>query len=143
MPYTLRAPTPGKRLAAVDGSVTVPGRVMALLEGLSRPSEIPRRYRVYANRNLELDRMRLIGFDMDYTLALYDQPRMEMLSIAATVDKLVALKGYPESIRGLTYDSRFGIRGLIIDRETGNIIKPDRYGSPGRAFHGRKPIGRE
>src|SRR5688500_7359950 len=101
MPSILRATTPGKRkpVTAGDGSATVPGRVMALLEGLSRPSEIPRRYRVYANRNLELDRMRLIGFDMDYTLALYDQPRMEMLSIASTVDKLVTLKGYPESIR--------------------------------------------
>ncbi len=143
MPSTLRAPTPGTRQASVDGPASVPSRVMALLEGLSRPSEIPRKCRVYANRNLELDRVRLVGFDMDYTLALYDQPRMEMLSIASTVDKLVALKGYPESIRGLTYDSRFGIRGLIIDRETGNIIKPDRYGSPGRAFHGRRAIGRE
>lgn len=115
---------------------------MALLEGLSRPSEIPRRCRVYANRNLQLDRVRVVGFDMDYTLALYDQPRMEMLSIAATVDKLIGLRNYPESIRGLTYDARFGIRGLVIDRETGNILKPDRYGSPGRAFHGRQPIDR-
>lgn len=142
MPSSL-APTWGSGQAAVDGSTTVPGRVMALLEGLSRPSEIPRRSRVYANRNLDLDRVQLVGFDMDYTLALYDQPRMEMLSIAATVDKLVGLKGYPEAIRGLTYDSRFGIRGLVIDREHGNIIKPDRYGSPGRGFHGRKPIERE
>lgn len=142
MPTSL-APTWGSTSSSVDGSNTVPGRVMALLEGLSKPSEIPRRCRVYANRNLELDRVQLVGFDMDYTLALYDQPRMEMLSVAATIDKLVALKGYPESIRGLTYDSRFGIRGLVIDREHGNIIKPDRYGSPGRAYHGRTPIGRE
>lgn len=138
---SLLAPTAGNgRASQTDGSTTVAGRVMALLEGLSRPSDIPRGSRVYANRNLQLDRVKLVGFDMDYTLALYDQPRMEALSIEATLFKLIGLKGYPEAIRSLTYDARFGIRGLVIDRETGNILKPDRYGSPGRAYHGRRML---
>ena len=135
------APTTGNgRSSQTDGATTIGGRVMALLEGLSRPSDIPRGSRIYANRNLQLDRVKLVGFDMDYTLALYDQPRMEAISILATLNKLIGLKDYPEAIRGLTYDARFGIRGLVIDRETGNILKPDRYGSPGRAYHGLKAL---
>ena len=35
-----------------------------------------------------------VGFDMDYTLAIYDQPEMDRLSIEATVTKLVK-RGYP------------------------------------------------
>ena len=38
-----------------------------------------------------------VGFDMDYTLAIYDQPAMDELSIRATVNKLV-LRGYPDFI---------------------------------------------
>jgi HAD superfamily 5'-nucleotidase-like hydrolase len=128
------------RVTGADGQI--PERVMALLEALARPTEIPRACRVYANRNLDLDRVRLVGFDMDYTLALYDQPRMEGLSVKATVDKLVKVVGYPEAIRHLDYDHRLGIRGLVVDRQTGNILKPDRYGAPGRAYHGRQPIDR-
>ena len=34
------------------------------------------------------------------------------------------------------------MRGLVVDRENGNIFKPDRYGFPGRARHGLKNIDR-
>lgn len=116
--------------------------VPALLERLKRPSEIPRRNRIYANRNLRMDRISLVGFDMDYTLALYDQEKMEELSALATVQKLVAVKGYPEAIRSLPYENALALRGLVIDRELGHVLKPDRYGSPGRAYHGRAPMSR-
>src|SRR6185436_17280709 len=35
-----------------------------------------------------------------------------------------------------------GIRGLVVDRQHGNVFKPDRYGTPGRARHGRRPLER-
>src|SRR4051794_5187219 len=53
-----------------------------LIERLKRPSEIPRVNRVFANRNLRMDRVQVVGFDMDYTLALYNQAKMEEISIA-------------------------------------------------------------
>jgi HAD superfamily 5'-nucleotidase-like hydrolase len=77
---------------------------------------------------------------MDYTLALYNQPNLEALSIACTLDKLVAQRGYDEDIRALTYDPTFAIRGLVVDRHTGNILKMDRYGRVGRAYHGHTPL---
>ena len=41
----------------------------------------------------------MVGFDMDYTLALYHQAKIEELSVPATLHKLVANKGYPDAIR--------------------------------------------
>jgi HAD superfamily 5'-nucleotidase-like hydrolase len=114
-----------------------------LLESLGRPlpgPDIARGRRVYVNRNLRMDECDLIGFDMDYTLALYNQPNLEALSIACTLDKLIANRGYDESVRTLTYDPTFAVRGLVIDRHTGNILKMDRYGRVGRAYHGHRPL---
>jgi 5'-nucleotidase len=113
-------------------------RSLALIESLARPGEIPRPNRVYVNRNLNLSNVEVVGFDMDYTLALYNQPKLEELSMRATLDKLISNKGYPEAIRTLAYDPALGIRGLVVDQLHGNVFKPDRYGSPGQARHGRR-----
>jgi 5'-nucleotidase len=108
----------------------------------TRPLDIPPQSRIYVNRNLRLDKIEMVGFDMDYTLALYNQARIEELSMRATLDKLVTTKGYPEAIRALAYDPMLAVRGLVVDHENGNIFKPDRYGFPGRARHGLKNIDR-
>jgi 5'-nucleotidase len=108
----------------------------------TRPLDIAPASRIYVNRNLRLDKIEMVGFDMDYTLALYNQARIEELSMRATLDKLVSAKGYPEAIRALAYDPMLAVRGLVVDHENGNIFKPDRYGFPGRARHGLKNIDR-
>jgi 5'-nucleotidase len=108
-----------------------------------RPLDIARQHRVFVNRNLRLDKIEMVGFDMDYTLALYNQSRIEELSIRATLQHLIAVKGYPEAIRGLTYDPQLAIRGLVVDRPNGNVFKPDRYGFPGRARHGLTTLDRD
>lgn len=113
------------------------------LDPVARSLEIPRRSRVYVNRNLRLDKIETVGFDMDYTLAIYNQARIEELSMRATLDKLCANKGYPDEIRHLTYDAALAIRGLVVDRMNGNIFKPDRYGFPGRARHGLADLERD
>jgi HAD superfamily 5'-nucleotidase-like hydrolase len=115
---------------------------LALIDSLQRPGQIPRPNRVYVNRNLNLSQIEVVGFDMDYTLALYNQPKIEELSIRATLDKLVTSKGYPAAIAGLDYEPALGIRGLVVDRQHGNVFKPDRYGTPGRARHGRRLLER-
>src|SRR5688500_6690924 len=101
-------PVPSLLPAPAASPVRSPG----LSELLQRPSEIPRPTRVYVNRDLKLSQIELVGFDMDYTLALYNQPKIEELSIQATLDKLIKNKGYPEAIRALDYDPSLGIRGL-------------------------------
>jgi 5'-nucleotidase len=113
---------------------------LELIESATRPLDIARSQRVFVNRNLRLDKIEMVGFDMDYTLALYNQAKIEELSMRATLHKLVTAKGYPEAIRSLAYDPMLAIRGLVVDRVNGNIFKPDRYGFPGRARHGLTTI---
>ena len=76
-----------------------PGASLDLVASANQPIDIPRGHRVYVNRNLRLDKIEMVGFDMDYTLALYHQARIEELSMRATLHKLVAAKGYPAAIR--------------------------------------------
>lgn len=72
---------------------------------------------------------------MDYTLAIYNQPEMDRLSIEATTHKLVD-RGYPRELLDFAYRLDFPIRGLFIDRKLGNVLKMDRYRYVKRAYHG-------
>ncbi|HBQ14520.1 MAG: HAD-IG family 5'-nucleotidase [Sandaracinaceae bacterium] len=107
------------------------------------PSEVPRSSRVYVNRNLRFDLVSVVGFDMDYTLAIYRQEAMDRLSIEATARKLVEDLGYPECVRSAPFRTDFAIRGLLIDRELGNILKMDRYRYVKKAYHGMRELSRE
>src|SRR3954454_9302952 len=93
---------------------------LELLEALGhtvpRALDISRSRRIFVNRNLRMDEIDLIGFDMDYTLALYHQRNLESLSIQCTLDKLIAKRGYPDDIRMLDFDPSFAVRGLVVDR---------------------------
>ncbi|MGV3619698.1 MAG: HAD-IG family 5'-nucleotidase [Archangium sp.] len=108
-----------------------------------RPSETPMPRQVFVNRNLHLTKVEIIGFDMDYTLAIYHQRRLEQLSYDLTVDRLVEKYGYPKEIRDIPYDHSFVMRGLFVDKRHGNLLKIDRFGYVGRAFHGRQPLPEE
>ena len=99
--------------------------------------------RVYVNRNLRMRNVRMVGFDMDYTLAVYDKVVLEKLAFEATRDKLIAELHYPESIRALEYDPECVIRGLIVDKKQGNVLKIDQYGYVTRAYHGLQLVPSE
>jgi len=103
---------------------------------------LPRVRRVYCNRSLRLDQIEMVGFDMDYTLAIYNQVEMDRLSIEATVTKLVD-RGYPETLLKMPYRTDFPIRGLLIDKKLGNILKMDRYRYVKKAYHGMRALTRE
>lgn len=111
-----------------------------LLTGPRERREVPRARDIFVNRNLRMSSVELIGFDMDYTLAIYHMRRLEELSFDMTLAKLVGEKGYPPVIGNLLYDHHFVMRGLAVDRESGNLIKMDRFGHVGRAFHGLRPL---
>jgi len=104
---------------------------------------IPRKERVFVNRNLRLPSIGAIGFDLDHTLAHYDPVQVEELAFQATKQKLVRKRGYPSAIADIRYDPEFVIRGLVIDRRKGNILKMNYHNYVTRAFHGRKELGRE
>ncbi|MFZ5439704.1 MAG: HAD-IG family 5'-nucleotidase, partial [Myxococcota bacterium] len=107
---------------------------------LSAPTqnETPTPRQVFVNRNLHLGKVELIGFDMDYTLAIYHLRRLEQLSYDLTVERLVEKYGYPAEIRTIPYDHAFVLRGVFVDKPRGNLLKIDRFGYVGRAYHGRR-----
>src|SRR3954465_14996262 len=112
----------------------------ALLGETTTEIDVARKNRVFCNRNLRMDSIEMIGFDMDYTLALYHQDKLEQLSIELTLRKLIEKHGYPEEIRSLTYDPRWAIRGVMVDRLLGNVFKLDRHSYVGRCYHGFREL---
>lgn len=109
----------------------------------TRESEVPRTRWIYVNRNLRLGQIEMVGFDMDYTLAIYHMRRLEQLSFDMTVELLVRSFGYPEIIREIRYDQSFVMRGLVVDKAHGNLLKMDRFNHVGRVYHGRRLLDRE
>lgn len=105
--------------------------------------DVARKNRVFCNRNLRMDTIEMIGFDMDYTLALYHQDRLEQLSIELTLQKLVDKHGYAPDILRLSYDPRWAIRGLVVDKKYGNVFKMDRHAYVGRCYHGFRQVSHD
>ena len=118
-------------------------QLAALLSDITSEIGISSRSRVYCNRSLKMTSIDVIGFDMDYTLALYHQERLEKLSIELTIENLIRNLGYPEEIRQLRYDARFAVRGLVVDRKLGNVFKMDRHGYVGRVYHGFRQLTKQ
>ena len=102
-------------------------------------NKIPRVDRVFVNRDLRLSGVTWVGFDMDYTLAIYRQDRMDALSVELTVERLIR-RGYPAALKDVRYDTRFPIRGLLVDRRYGHVLKMDRYKVVHRGYHGMRRL---
>ncbi|HTP52447.1 MAG TPA: HAD-IG family 5'-nucleotidase [Anaeromyxobacteraceae bacterium] len=131
-------------LPGTQGASYGDATLLGLLEGpRSAGREVPLSRQVFVNRNLRMDKIELVGFDMDYTLAIYQLVRLEELAFDLTVDRMVKSRGWPERLRRLRYDSAFVIRGLVIDKTAGNIFKMDRHNHVGRAYHGLTPLPKE
>src|ERR1051325_4036223 len=86
----------------------------------------PPQLRIFVNRNLRMDTVSAIGFDMDYTLDRYKREQLERLAHLLTAEKLIKRR-YPDEILKLGYDPSFVIRGLMVDKQLGNILKIDRH----------------
>jgi len=95
---------------------------------------------VFVNRTLNLKRIRFIGFDMDHTLVRYNSEAFEALAHRAMIEKLVSDKGYPKSILNLKFSFDRAIRGLVIDKMKGNILKLSRHSAIRVSYHGLTPI---
>jgi len=109
---------------------------------LTPDARVPYAARVFCNRNLRMDRIHHIGFDMDYTLAIYEVA-MEELQAEMVLDRLVDKFGYPEDTRTIQYRPDFGIRGLAVDIAHGNIFKMNAHRFVGRTRHGDAALTRE
>jgi HAD superfamily 5'-nucleotidase-like hydrolase len=130
------------------GPAPAPARDPSALEPSARAvryreHRVPRRHRVFVNRNLRLSKIRAIGFDLDHTLAHYDPVPVERLAFDLTKRKLVEKRGYPAEILKLEYSPDFVIRGLIVDKKHGNCLKMDYFNYVTRGVHGLSPLRSE
>ena len=125
---------------ATDRQLLLP--LPGISEGDAAGSRIPRIDRVFVNRNLRMSGIEWVGFDMDYTIAIYNQAAMDALSIELTVERMVK-RGYPAYLKQLSYDTRFPIRGLLIDKRHGHILKMDRHKMVLKGYHGMQRLKRD
>lgn len=92
--------------------------------------------KIFVNRTLNMNSIKLIGFDMDYTLVTYNVPEFEAKTYSIIKKKLIKDYQYPEEINEFIFNPNFIIRGLVIDTETGDFLKVNRYGFVRTASHG-------
>lgn len=97
----------------------------------------PRERGIFCNRTLNLRSIRAIGYDMDYTLIHYHVEEWERRAYAHIQRKLLE-RGWP--IGDLQFDPTLVTRGLIIDRQMGNIVKANRFGYVKRSAHGTRML---
>jgi len=81
---------------------------------------------IFCNRELPLSQIESVGFDMDYTLAQYS-PAFDLLAYEGAKRKLVQEMGYPAAVAGLAFEPERFSRGLVIDKQRGNLLKVDRF----------------
>ncbi|XP_010241456.1 PREDICTED: 5'-nucleotidase domain-containing protein 4 [Nelumbo nucifera] len=92
---------------------------------------------IFCSRTLNLRSISAIGYDMDYTLIHYNVMAWEGRAYDYCMDNLSSM-GFP--VDGLEFDPNLVIRGLVMDKERGNLVKADRFGYVKRAMHGTRML---
>lgn len=100
----------------------------------------PPERRLWCNRTLNLRSLRVVGYDMDYTLIHYRVDAWERRAYEHLRQGLAG-QGYP--VDGLEFDPDAAIRGLAIDKEKGNLVKANRFGYVKQAAHGTRSMSFE
>ncbi len=98
--------------------------------------------RIYVNRSLNMAKITAIGFDMDHTLAPYNHINFENLAFQETLKKFIEAD-YPEELLKLEFKPDFLIRGLLVDRDRGNLLKVDQHKYVKVAYHGHRKLDKE
>ena len=110
------------------------------LEQSSRLSELGpcSEERVFCSRTLNLRAVKVVGYDMDYTVVHYKWLKWEAEAYDCAKNVLL---GYGFPVEDLTFDDADLVcRGLVVDKDRGNFLKIDRHGFVRRAMHGTKRL---
>jgi HAD superfamily 5'-nucleotidase-like hydrolase len=87
-----------------------------------------------------MKRIGWIGFDMDYTLAIYRREELDRLVHGLALERLVTVHGYPAEILEIPFHPGFAIRGLCVDKTTGHLLKLNAHRQIKKAWHGLRPL---
>ncbi|MEW5305391.1 MAG: hypothetical protein WDW36_007933 [Sanguina aurantia] len=106
-------------------------------------SPVALRNTIFCNRALNMRKIKAVGFDMDYTLAQYKPESFEGLAYKETVKKMVEVFQYPAELLQYKFEWDYMVKGLIMDKERGNMLKVDRHKYVKIAYHGFSPLSAE
>ncbi len=95
---------------------------------------------IYINRTINFKKLKYFGFDMDHTLIRYKTENFERLAHHIVLQKMVNLKGYPTEILQIPFEYDRVIRGLVVDKKRGNLLKLNIHGYIRVSYHGTKLI---
>ncbi len=112
-------------------------------DGPAGRGQIPPQRRIFTNRNLRLESIEAIGFDMDHTLAVYNTTNFNHLCFDLALERMISEHGYDPVIRTVRWDPDAVIRGLIVDKKNGNLLKVDAYNHVTRARRGFRFLEKE
>ena len=77
---------------------------------------------------------------MDLTLVKYNTVAFGKLTHKVVLNRLVKDFNYPKKILKIPFEFNRGIRGLIVDKKNGNILKIGQYSDISISYHGLKAI---
>lgn len=104
------------------GLTSVLNNYKAKLEGYTCKESTPNKNMIYANNYLNYGDLKVIGFDLDYTLVSYTV-ELQTLIYNLARDVLVSAYGYPSDLSSIQFDPKFAIRGLTVDARHGVLSK--------------------
>ena len=90
---------------------------------------------LFCNVELNGEHLDAIGFDMDFTLAQYNEA-FDLLAFNGAKANLIEKLGYPSLVSDIEYTPEDFRRGLIIDKNRGNVLKIDKHRYVRKAVHG-------
>ncbi len=95
---------------------------------------------VFVNRTLNLKRIKLIGFDMDYTLVAYHTQKFEELTYTLAKKRLTESFSYPQEVQELVFDFHRAVVGLVIDRRNGYLLQLSRFYKVKTSYFGLEQV---
>eukprot|EP01038_Epipyxis_sp_PR26KG_P004190 gene4190-5961_t len=97
--------------------------------------------KVFCNVELNCQNLEAVGFDMDFTLAQYNED-FDLLAYEGAKQRLFNMLNYPKQVLDFKYSPDSFRRGLVIDKKRGNILKIDRHKYVRQAKHGSRELSR-
>mmetsp|Transcript_7022 Transcript_7022/g.9963 ORF Transcript_7022/g.9963 Transcript_7022/m.9963 type:complete len:535 (-) Transcript_7022:2086-3690(-) len=96
---------------------------------------------VYANNYFNFGEIKVVGFDLDYTLLSYSTELQKLIYTHAR-DSLIETYGFPRELLSCEFDSTFAVRGLSVDTKSGTLCKLSHLQKVGLnfSFKGKKPL---
>ncbi|CAF2517704.1 unnamed protein product [Rotaria sp. Silwood2] len=99
---------------------------------------------IFANNELDLRKIKVYGFDFDYTLARY-KSTLHSLIYDHAKKYLVKKLRYPDQLMNFAFRPGIGARGLHLDIRRGWLMKVDSYHNIqlGTVYHGMRKVSDE